>query len=158
MQTILVVFHLFLAIALIGLILIQHGKGADAGAAFGSGASATVFGARGSASFLTRSTAVLAALFFLSSMTLAYFASKSAEAPGLMDSVVPAEQEVAPVAPLSEVPPAAPSAVPSVPETSQPESAAGSAVPQVPATEEVDKGAATIPVEAESKVEKKNSN
>ncbi len=64
MQTILVVFHLFLAIGLIGLVLMQHGKGADAGAAFGSGASATVFGAQGSASFLSRATALLARAVF----------------------------------------------------------------------------------------------
>ncbi len=76
MQTILVVVHLFLAIGLIGLILIQHGKGADMGAAFGSGASGTVFGAKGSASFLTRLTAGLATLFFVTSMVMAYFASQ----------------------------------------------------------------------------------
>ncbi|MEW8621087.1 MAG: preprotein translocase subunit SecG, partial [Candidatus Thiodiazotropha endolucinida] len=58
MQTILTVFHIFLAVGLVGLILIQHGKGADMGAAFGSGASGTVFGAKGSASFLTRTTAL----------------------------------------------------------------------------------------------------
>ncbi|MES9895329.1 MAG: preprotein translocase subunit SecG, partial [Candidatus Thiodiazotropha endolucinida] len=62
MQTILTVFHIFLAVGLVGLILIQHGKGADMGAAFGSGASGTVFGAKGSASFLTRTTALLATL------------------------------------------------------------------------------------------------
>jgi preprotein translocase subunit SecG len=87
MQLFLTVFHLLLALALIGLILIQHGKGADAGAAFGSGASATVFGARGSASFLTRTTAILAALFFLTSMALAYFAAQVGEPQGLMDKV-----------------------------------------------------------------------
>jgi preprotein translocase subunit SecG len=64
MQTILVVLHLFLAIGIVTLVLLQHGKGADAGAAFGSGASATVFGAQGSANFLSRSTAILATLFF----------------------------------------------------------------------------------------------
>ena len=95
MQTILTVFHLFLAIGLVGLVLIQHGKGADAGAAFGSGASSTVFGARGSASFLTRTTAALAALFYLTSMVLAYFASQKVEVEGLMDK--------APVAPVTEV-------------------------------------------------------
>ncbi len=89
MQLFLTVFHLLLALALIGLILIQHGKGADAGAAFGSGASATVFGARGSASFLTRTTAVLATLFFLTSMALAYFAAKVGEPEGLMDDIEP---------------------------------------------------------------------
>jgi preprotein translocase subunit SecG len=87
MQTVLNVFHLFLAIGLVGLVLIQHGKGADAGAAFGSGASGTVFGARGSGSFLSRATAALATLFFLTSMALAYFASQVGEPEGLMKGV-----------------------------------------------------------------------
>jgi preprotein translocase subunit SecG len=91
MQTILTVLHLFLAIGLVGLILMQHGRGADAGAAFGSGASATVFGARGSGSFLSRTTAILATIFFLTSMTLAYFAAQVGEPRGLMeDAEVPA--------------------------------------------------------------------
>ena len=68
LQTALIVFHLLLAIGIIGLVLIQHGKGADAGAAFGSGASATVFGARGSSNFLSRTTGFLAALFFATSI------------------------------------------------------------------------------------------
>lgn len=87
MQLILTVVHLLLAIGLVALILIQHGKGADAGAAFGSGASATVFGSRGSGSFLSRSTAILATLFFLTSMALAYFAAQVGEPAGLMDDV-----------------------------------------------------------------------
>lgn len=87
MQIVLNIFHLFLAIGLVGLILIQHGRGADAGAAFGSGASATVFGARGSGNFLSRSTAVLATLFFLTSMALAYFASQVDGFKGLMEGV-----------------------------------------------------------------------
>jgi preprotein translocase subunit SecG len=93
MQTILVVVHLFLAIGMVTLILLQHGKGADAGAAFGSGASATVFGARGSASFLSRTTAILAALFFVSSMALAYFASQAGTQKGIMEQAV---EQVAP--------------------------------------------------------------
>jgi len=102
MQLTLTVFHLLLAIGLIGLILIQHGKGADAGAAFGSGASSTVFGARGSGSFLTRLTAILATLFFLTSMALAYFAAQVDEPKGLMEGVeVPAAQ---PVLPDSDLP------------------------------------------------------
>jgi len=64
--------HVVIAALMIGLILIQHGKGADAGAAFGSGASGTVFGSKGSGSFLTRSTAILATLFFITSLSLAY--------------------------------------------------------------------------------------
>lgn len=70
--TILVIVQVVIALALIGLILLQHGKGADAGAAFGSGASGTVFGAKGSANFMTRSTAALATVFFAVSLTLAY--------------------------------------------------------------------------------------
>jgi preprotein translocase subunit SecG len=105
MQTVLNVFHLFLAVGLVGLVLIQHGKGADAGAAFGSGASATVFGARGSASFLSRATAVLAALFFLTSMALAYFASQTGEPDGLMGGVkAPAVPKTAPVQTRQNVP------------------------------------------------------
>jgi preprotein translocase subunit SecG len=87
MQTILVVSHLFLAIGLIGLILIQHGKGADMGAAFGSGASGTVFGAKGSASFLTRLTAALATLFFITSMVMAYFASQRDDGSVVLDAL-----------------------------------------------------------------------
>lgn len=70
MYTILIIVQVLIAIGLVVLILLQHGKGADAGAAFGSGASSTVFGSQGSASFLTRTTAVLAALFFLNSLAL----------------------------------------------------------------------------------------
>ena len=87
MYTVLVVIQVLVAIALIGLVLIQHGKGADAGAAFGSGASGTVFGARGSANFLSRSTAVLALVFFVSSLGLAWMIRN---APVQTDSVVAA--------------------------------------------------------------------
>lgn len=75
--TILVVVQVLVAISLIGLILIQHGKGADAGAAFGSGASGTVFGAQGAANFLSRLTAGLATAFFLISLSLAYLVGGS---------------------------------------------------------------------------------
>ena len=85
METVLTVMHLFLAIGLVGLVLMQHGKGADAGAAFGSGASATVFGSSGSANFLSRATAVLATLFFITSLWLAYFAMQATETESLMD-------------------------------------------------------------------------
>lgn len=78
MQTFVLVVHIILAILMIGLILVQHGKGADAGASFGGGGAATVFGASGSGSFLTRLTAVLTALFFVTSLTLAVFAKKQA--------------------------------------------------------------------------------
>ncbi len=68
----LIVVHILIAVSIIGLVMLQQGRGADAGAGFGGGASNTVFGARGSASFLSRTTAILAAIFFSSSLLLAY--------------------------------------------------------------------------------------
>ncbi len=126
MQTILVVAHLFLAIGMVTLILLQHGKGADAGAAFGSGASATVFGAKGSASFLSRTTGILAALFFVTSMTLAYFASQTGVQKGIMEQAAPAVEQAVPAAesdiPLAPtaVEPAVQSDVPAIPPTAVP--------------------------------------
>ena len=142
MQTILTVLHLFLALGLIGLILIQHGRGADAGAAFGSGASATVFGARGSGSFLSRATAVMAALFFVTSMVLAYFASQVGEPGGLMTD---AEDAVV----IEEVaqPPA--SEVPVVPAPAPQPAVQGVPMPVVPgAIPQVDPTSVSIPVTA----------
>ncbi len=74
METLVVVIHVIAAIAIIALVLLQQGKGADAGAAFGSGASQTVFGSAGSGNFLTRSTTIAAIIFFATSLTLAIFA------------------------------------------------------------------------------------
>ena len=157
MQTLLVVVHLFLALGLIGLILIQHGKGADMGAAFGSGASATVFGARGSASFLTRATAILAALFFITSMALAYYASQRGEETGIMDSLQteeaakpkPAEVPEVPATPVSpnqsDVPVAP--AQSTVPETATSEAAAPAATDE---SDSVDTGNKQ-PAEGETK-------
>ena len=88
LYSVLVSIDVLIAAALIGLVLIQQGKGASAGAAFGGGASGTVFGARGSASFLTRATAILAALFFLNSIVLAYLASHRPVETSVMESVV----------------------------------------------------------------------
>ncbi len=75
MQSLALVVHVILAVVVIGLVLIQHGKGADAGAAFGSGASATVFGARGAGSFMARATTVAAFLFFMTSIALFWMAA-----------------------------------------------------------------------------------
>lgn len=91
MFNIILAIHIIVAIAMIGLILIQHGKGADAGASFGAGASGTVFGAAGSANFLTRATAVLAIIFFSTSLTLAMHARKQAKDQYSLD--VPAATE-----------------------------------------------------------------
>ena len=87
LQTLAVVFHVLLAVAIIGIVLLQRGKGADAGAGFGAGASGTVFGARGSSSFLSRTTAVLATLFFLTSLGLTYLFSQHKEATSVVDTV-----------------------------------------------------------------------
>ena len=79
MWTVILVFHVLIAMSLVALVLLQQGKGADAGAAFGSGASQTVFGSRGSGSFLTRTTATFAALFFITSLSLAYLSTEKAQ-------------------------------------------------------------------------------
>jgi preprotein translocase subunit SecG len=89
-QQLITIFHGILCIAIIGLVLLQRGKGADAGAGFGAGASGTVFGARGSATFFSKVTAVLATLFFMTSLSLAWFATRpQAKAPSsLVDQLV----------------------------------------------------------------------
>src|SRR6202008_4187693 len=76
LQTIVLIAHVGIALLIIGLVLLQRGKGADAGTGFGAGASGTVFGARGSATFFSRATGVLATLFFVTSLTLAYLATQ----------------------------------------------------------------------------------
>ncbi len=83
LQTIALVVHVFLALGVIGLVLIQHGKGAEAGAAFGSGASSTVFGSKGSGSFLTRMTTLFALAFFCTSMLLFFLASQRTSNSGI---------------------------------------------------------------------------
>jgi len=96
LQDILAIFYIFLCIGLIGLILIQHGKGADAGAAFGSGASGTVFGSQGSASFLTRTTAVLATTFFITCLALAYFSMQRIEPTSVLEEAAPTTTTITP--------------------------------------------------------------
>ncbi len=109
MESAILVFHVLFAIAMIGLILLQQGKGAEMGASFGAGASQTVFGAAGSAGFLTKVTAVLAALFFATSLGLAVYAKKNAQGYGLVPEV---QAEQAASKPAGDVPaaPAAPAA------------------------------------------------
>lgn len=85
MYSTILTIHIIVSIAMIGLILIQHGKGADAGASFGAGASGTVFGAGGSANFLTRATAILTTVFFVTSITLAVFAKEQSEKSRTLD-------------------------------------------------------------------------
>jgi preprotein translocase subunit SecG len=135
LQTLAVVFHVLLAIAIIGLVLLQRGKGADAGAGFGAGASGTVFGARGSASFLSRTTAVLATLFFLTSLGLSYLFSQQKAPSSVVDTVK--QEAPAPVttpAPLA-VPAATPATAPATP----------AGAPSVPATPAQQTPPATAP-------------
>jgi len=80
LETIIVILHLLAAVFVVVLVLLQQGKGAEAGASFGAGASATVFGSQGSATFLSRVTAVLAAAFFITSLGLAWFAKHNSDA------------------------------------------------------------------------------
>ena len=90
-QKVALIVHTLIALLIITLVLLQRGKGADAGAAFGAGASGTVFGARGSSSFFSRATAICAALFFASSLALAYLSSQASTAPSsLLENAPPA--------------------------------------------------------------------
>lgn len=91
LQTVVIVVHLLVALGVVVLVLLQQGKGADAGASFGSGASATVFGSQGSTTFLSRFTAILAGVFFVTSLGLAFFAKEQADSiseAGLPDPAV----------------------------------------------------------------------
>ena len=92
MQIFILVLHVLAALGIIGLVLLQHGKGADVGAAFGSGASGSVFGSAGSANFLSRATAILAVVFFLTSMALTYFSSRKVDTEGVMRGHTAPEQ------------------------------------------------------------------
>ncbi len=128
-HNIVLIVHVLIAAMIVGLVLIQRGKGADAGAAFGAGASGTVFGARGSANFLSRSTAVLAMLFFGTSLGLAYLGSQREPAESLLDVAAPTETVPAVVGPAADPTagpaneaksvelPALPAAAPSTPST-----------------------------------------
>nr|VFK62785.1 MAG: preprotein translocase subunit SecG [Candidatus Kentron sp. TC] len=99
------VIHVLTALAIIGLVLVQHGRGADAGAAFGSGASGTLFGSRGPATFLARITTILAATFFLTSVALAYIASHSVERESVIERVRKDEQPALPLEEEISIPP-----------------------------------------------------
>lgn len=112
------VVHVIVALAIIGLVLLQHGKGADMGSGFGGGSSGSLFGATGSANFLSRATAVLATVFFISSLGLAYLATNKPKATGgVMDAVktepakaVPAGDKPAADKPAADVPATPPAA------------------------------------------------
>ncbi|NOX75536.1 MAG: preprotein translocase subunit SecG [Gammaproteobacteria bacterium] len=110
MENALLAVHILVALGIVGLVLIQHGKGADAGAAFGAGASGgasgSVFGAKGSSNFLSRSTALLATVFFLTSLSLAYLANSDNPEQSLMEAPTvvtePVDTSDSPVIPAEE--------------------------------------------------------
>jgi len=108
LHSIVLVAHILVAMMIVGLVLLQRGKGAEAGTGFGAGASGTVFGARGSANFLSRATGVLATLFFITSLALAYLSTQRTAPASLLEAVPaqqsPAPQAAAPAAPASELP------------------------------------------------------
>jgi len=131
-QTLAVVMHVLLAAGIIGLVLLQRGKGADAGAGFGAGASGTVFGARGSGSFLSRTTAILATLFFLTSLGLSYLFSQQRAPTSVVDRVQSQQTAPAPQGPPEGLLPTMPQAAPAVPAPAQ---AQESAPVQAPAAE-----------------------
>ena len=119
-MTVVIVLHVLIALAIIGLVLLQHGKGADMGSGFGGGASGSLFGATGSANFLSRTTAFLATLFFVTSLGLAYLAtSKPRATGGVLDTVrtqpsapAPAKAAEKPAAEPAKSPAAAPAETP----------------------------------------------
>jgi preprotein translocase subunit SecG len=133
-----VVVQVLSALIIIGLVLLQHGKGADMGAAFGSGASGSLFGATGSSNFMSKSTGVAAAIFFASTLALAYLGtSRTVSTGGVMDRVAvptnkaPANAGAAVPATAPSAPAAAPAA-PAVPAASAPASAPATPASQIP--------------------------
>ena len=117
MQTLILVLHILAALGIVVLVLLQHGKGADMGAAFGSGSAGSLFGSAGASNFLSRTTAILAAVFFASSMGLTYFSAPSRtsgviqhlDAPASTPGEAGSKTDVKPAAPASSAPaPAAP--------------------------------------------------
>ena len=121
------VLHVLAALGICGLVLLQHGKGADVGAAFGSGSAGSVFGSAGSANFLSRATAVLALVFFLTSLSLTYFSTRKGDAGGVM-SEHPVSTQSAPGQLPTEIPgQTAPGRTAPVPAPSTPAAPSGDA-------------------------------
>lgn len=110
---VIIVFHLILGVGVIGLVLMQQGKGADAGATFGGGASGSVFGAQGSATFLSKTTAIFATLFFITSLSLAVLSGSQHQKADIMDA--PAVQEIKSDVPLASETQAQPATKDSMP-------------------------------------------
>lgn len=123
METAILILHVLAALGVIGLVLLQHGKGADMGAAFGGGSAGSLFGSSGSANFLSRATAVLAALFFATSLGLTFLSTHKSAGQGVMQNLP--TKPVAPADSANKAP---------TPILGQPAAPAGNAVPATPAT------------------------
>ena len=117
MEILVLVIHVLVGAAVIGLVLLQHGKGADMGAAFGSGSAGSLFGASGSANFLSRATAILATVFFLTSLGLTYMSSDRPDTKGVIERSKQEEEKKS--APASIPPTAVPVPQPGAPEGSK---------------------------------------
>jgi preprotein translocase subunit SecG len=105
METLILMVHVIVALSIVGLVLLQHGKGADVGAAFGGGASGSLFGASGSANFLSRTTAILAAVFFATSLGLTWYSSHKKEQGGVMSNrTTTSDPATSPVVPVQNSP------------------------------------------------------
>jgi preprotein translocase subunit SecG len=137
LQKAVLIAHTLIALLIIALVLLQRGKGADAGAAFGAGASGTVFGARGSSSFFSRATAICASLFFVTSLSLAYLSSQNTNAPS---SVV--DDDIA----VEETLPSTDTEMPAI----EPESSAIDNASEMPALEETDEAADVTAVDKDT--------
>lgn len=112
MENIITVVHVLAAVSLIGLILLQHGKGADMGAAFGSGASGSLFGVSGSSNFLSRATAFSVTVFFATSLALAYIASHRSSSGSVIQLPTTVEKQAETESATSETTPVIPDSVP----------------------------------------------
>ena len=123
LQTVVLIAHVGVALLIIGLVLLQRGKGADAGTGFGAGASGTVFGARGSATFFSRATGVLATVFFVTSLALAYLSTQRTAPTSLLESA-PVSQSAP--QPVPEATPPVATELPPLPRDPAPESASES--------------------------------
>jgi preprotein translocase subunit SecG len=133
LKTLIIVVQLLSALGVIGLVLLQHGKGADMGAAFGSGASGSLFGASGSANFLSRTTAVLATVFFVSTLALTYLGSYHAKpSAGVLGASAPAPAQVNPASVPAASAPVAAAPGASAPAAASPAAAASNPGNDVP--------------------------
>lgn len=132
MQTVVLVLHILAAVAIVVLVLVQHGKGADMGAAFGSGSAGSLFGSAGASNFLSRATGILAAVFFATSMGLTYFSASPSKSGGVTSGIEAIKPDAAAKPDAKPDAKDAKSAAPAAP-------AGTPAAPEVPKSQEIPK-------------------